>query len=220
MILTRNRPVQTGKITNNLYALRTGTVNFFIYQDGRTIICIDSGYGKKAILRALDRLGLDPKSITHLLLTHSDFDHVGGLAVFNKAEIFLSSDEEQMVNGQKARFAGCFYNSRIKKPYHLLHDNDIVETGAITIRALFTPGHTAGSISYLVNESVLFVGDTFKLVDGKVHSLRSYINMDTGQQKESIRKLAGLENIDMALTAHWGFTSEFNQAIRECKQTK
>ena len=77
------------------------------------------------------------------------------------------------------------------------------------------PGHTAGSISYLVNGVILFVGDTFKLVDGKVRSLRSYINMDTRDQEESIRKLAALENIQMALTAHWGYTREFDQAIGE-----
>jgi len=30
-------------------------------------------------------------------LTHSDFDHAGGLSLFENAEIYLSRDEEQMI---------------------------------------------------------------------------------------------------------------------------
>jgi glyoxylase-like metal-dependent hydrolase (beta-lactamase superfamily II) len=112
---------------------------------------------------------------------------------------------------------GLIYNSKIKRTYHLLNDNDIVTIGSTKIRAIATPGHTPGSMSYLVNESLLFVGDTFKLRDNRVRSLRRYINMDTEQQKESIRKLAHLDHVRLACTAHSGYTKEFNHAIRDWK---
>ena len=108
---------------------------------------------------------------------------------------------------------GVIYNSKINRPYNLLNDKDIVVVGSTKIRAISTPGHTTGSMSYLVNESILFVGDTFKLIDNRVYSIRRYINMDTEQQKESIRKLACLGNVRLACTAHTGYTKEFNEAI-------
>jgi hydroxyacylglutathione hydrolase len=217
--ITHIRPVNTAKIIDNLYAVKTGIVNFFIYKSDGDIICIDSGFRKNLIIRELNSLGIDPKSITHLFLTHSDFDHTNGLALFEKAKIYLSSDEEQMITRQKARMLGFIYNSKIERPYHLLKDNDIVAVGSIKIRAISTPGHTTGSMSYLINESVLFVGDTFKLVDNKVCSLRRYINMNTEQQKESIRKLACFDNVYLACTAHTGYTKEFNEAISDWLST-
>jgi glyoxylase-like metal-dependent hydrolase (beta-lactamase superfamily II) len=217
IFLTHLRPVKTGKITDNLYVVKTGTVNFFIYKCDEGIICIDSGFGKHLIMSQLNRIGIDPRGITHLFLTHSDFDHAGGLALFENAKIFLSSNEEPMITRKKARMIGLIYNSKIKRTYHLLNDNDVVAVGPIKIRAIATPGHTVGSMSYLVNESILFVGDTFKLIDNKVRSLRQYINMDTEQQKESIGKLARLDNVQLACTAHTGYTKEFKNAIHDWK---
>jgi hydroxyacylglutathione hydrolase len=217
MYITRIWPVETGRITDNLYAVKTRTVNFFIYKSDKAIICIDSGFGKNLIVRELDSLGLAPRGITHLFLTHSDIDHAGGLALFEKAKIYLSSDEEPMITGRKARMLGFIYNSRIKRPYHLLNDNDVVAIGPTKIKAISTPGHTAGSMSYLVDESILFVGDTFKLIDNRVCSLRRYINMDTEQQKESIRKLACLDHVQLACTAHTGYTKVFDEAISSWK---
>jgi hydroxyacylglutathione hydrolase len=213
MDITGIRPINTGIITDNLYAVKTETVNFFIYKSNEDTICIDSGFRKNLIIRELNSLDIDPKSITHLFLTHSDFDHTNGLALFEKAKIYLSSYEEQLITGRKARMLGVIYNSKINRPYNLLNDKDIVVVGSTKIRAISTPGHTTGSMSYLVNESILFVGDTFKLIDNKVYSIRRYINMNTEQQKESIRKLACLDNVRLACTAHTGYTREFNEAI-------
>ena len=55
----------------------------------------------------------------------------------------------------------------------------------------------------------------------KMHllTIRPYINMDTEQQKQSIQKLAALENIRLACTAHWGCTDEFDKAIQHRKQS-
>jgi hydroxyacylglutathione hydrolase len=210
-------PINTGSILNNLYAVKTGTANFFIYKEKENIICIDSGFGKNVIIRELNNLGINPRDITHLFLTHSDFDHADGLVVFEKAEIYLSSGEAQMITGQEARMLGFIYNFKINRPYHLLKDDDVIFVGSIKIRAISTPGHTTGSMSYLVNESVLFVGDTFKLINNKVYPKKTCINMNTEQQQESIRKLACLENVHLACTAHNGYTKEFNNAISNWK---
>ena len=217
MCITNIRPVKTGKITDGLYTVKTGTVNFFIYMGNEGIIGIDSGFGRNLIIQGLNSLGIDPESITHLFLTHSDFDHANGLAVFEKAEIYLSSAEEQLITGEEARMFGFVYNPKIKRQHHLLKDGDVVTIGSTKIKGISTPGHTTGSMSYLVDESFLFVGDAFKLVDNKVYPKRRLYNMDTKQQEESIRKLATLENVHLACTAHNGYTKEFSEAINGWK---
>ena len=210
-------PLATGKVSENIFAIKTRTVNFFVFQYAEITIAIDSGFGKNLILSQLKYLGLDPKNITHVFLTHSDFDHTGGVNLFENAKVYLSADEETMITGKRARMLGFVYNSRIKKPYQLLNDNDVVSLGRLAIHAITTPGHTPGSMSYLVNESILFVGDTFKLIDDRVYPLRRYINMDTEQQKASIRKLARLDGVKLACTAHTGYTKAFDQAIQAWK---
>ncbi len=208
-------PIKTGKITDNLYAVQTFTVNFFIYSYANGFICFDSGFIKKLILNQLEWLDIDPVKITHVFLTHSDFDHTLGLPLFKNAKIYLSSDEEQMITQKRARKMGIIYNFKINRPYSLLNDQELVTVGTSKIRAIATPGHTPGSMCYLLNESVLFVGDTFKLQNNQVYPIRRIINMDTEKQKESIRKLAHLENVQLACTAHNGCTTEFNEAIRK-----
>ena len=210
-------PIKTGRIAENLYAIKTGTVNSFIYKENRNPICIDTGFGKSIVSREIHSLGIDSNDVTHLFLTHSDIDHTDGLPIFEKAEVYLSFDEERLITRQKARMLGLIYNPKINRSYHLLKDNDIVSVGSTKIQAISTPGHTVGSMSYLINETILFVGDTFKLIDNKVYPKKSYINMNTEQQKTSIQKLAWLDHINLAFTAHNGYTQEFDKAISSWK---
>ncbi len=216
----RLHPIPTGRIADHVYAVRTGTVNFFIHEDNDHRIAIDAGFGKSILMREMKRIGIDPLDITHLFLTHSDFDHIDGVPVFGNVQVYLSRQEAPLVTRRQARMWGFVHNARLDGPYHLLDDNDVVCVGPIHVWAIATPGHTRGSMSYLVNGSLLFVGDTFKLIDGTVHPKRRYINMDTEEQIASIQKLARLRNIRLACTAHNGYTEEFEAAICNWKGMK
>lgn len=209
-------PIETGKIRDNFFVVRTATANFYVYKSGEDIICFDSGFGKSQILRELNKLGIDPKCITHVFLTHSDFDHAGGISLFENAKIYLSFDEEQMITGKKARKLGFMYNSKIIRPYHLLGNNDVITVGSTKIRAIAAPGHTPGSMCYFINEAILIVGDALRIINGKVYPIK-YYNMDTEQQKESIKKLAQLDNVQLACTGHRGYTESFKEAVMNWK---
>jgi len=214
--LDQVNPIETGKITDNLFVVRTGTANFYLYKTEHSIIAFDCGYGKCQIKRELYRLGINPESITHLFLTHSDFDHANGLSVFENAKIYLSFDEEQLINGKKARKFGVIYNSRIKREYHLLKDNDLVTVDSTKIRAIAAPGHTTGSMSYLIDNKILIIGDAFRIINGKVCPIKLY-NMDSKKHRESIRKLAKLKNVELVCTGHRGYYDRFDEAIENWK---
>jgi Zn-dependent hydrolases, including glyoxylases len=203
------RLIPTGQISENIFAIKTGSVNLFIYEKGSDRIAIDSGFGVSILKREFSLLGIDPNDISSLFLTHSDFDHASGLSVFQNAQIYLSFYEEPMITRKVARKFGIIYNQKIKRTYNLLKDNDEVTVGTIKVKAIATPGHTPGSMSYLIDDEILFVGDAFRLIDGKAYPNSPFYCMDTEKQKESIRKLAALNGIHLVLTAHGGYSNHF-----------
>lgn len=214
MPLLHVHPVDSGKIAENLYAVKTGTVNFYVYTGGSSVVCFDSGFRRRQILAGLRSLGISPENVTHVFLTHSDFDHAGGLKLLKNARIYLSSAEEQMIKGKRTPRMGIFRNSRIKRDYTLLRDGDVIKAGGADVRAIETPGHTPGSMCYVADNSMLFSGDAFRLSDGRVVAIRDNINMDTETQKASIQRLARMElDINIACTGHWGTTQDFSGAI-------
>lgn len=211
-------PRDTGVVAENLYAVRTGPVNFFIYRQAGAVICFDTGFCRQLVLRELDKLGIPPESITHVFLTHSDIDHVDGLSLFKQAQVYLSADEEVMITRKKARLWGWVYNAPIKQQYHLLRDNEVVCIGSTRIRAIATPGHTPGSMSYLLNDAVLISGDAFRVINNKILHRRAYLTMNNEQQTASVRKLASLPAVQRVCTGHSGTPQNFAELMAGWKQ--
>ena len=215
----KSRATETEGLMINLfnYFFSRG-VSMFIYTADDLPICFDTGISENTVKRGFDAMGSKPEHVKQVFLTHSDRDHVGGLNLFKNADVYLSVDEEQLVNGTTPRFFGHVPNPPLKRPYRLLRDRDIVQVGKTSVEAIATPGHTSGSMSYLVNDSILFVGDTVMLKEGKVRPLskqfsRDKVHMDIARQTESIKELAQLENISLMVTAHTGFTTDFQSAM-------
>lgn len=198
------RPIKTQRITENIYAVRTLISNFYIYSDGKNSICFDTGYVPPIIKCAVKKLGINREFVSHIFLTHSDYDHVGGIKVFKNAQIYLSEDEERMITFRKPRFLFVF-NKPIRREHQLLKDGEVIHIGKIKVESIKTPGHTPGSMSYLVNDSILFSGDTLMIHGGKITPFFWLQNMSTKTQKESIKKLFQRNGIKMICTGHSGY---------------
>lgn len=204
-------PVDTGPVTDEVAAVRTDTANFFIYRSEGYAVCFDTGYRRGLIREELSKLGIAPSEVTHVFLTHADIDHVRGVGLFRNAEVYLSHIEKQLLQGIRSP-RRAVRSPRILRPCSLLHDGDIVRIGSSTVLAIETPGHTPGSMSYLLGGTYLFTGDTCKFADGKAYA-GSHYTMDIEGQKASIRKLAVLQNIKYVCTAHSGVSDDFERAF-------
>ena len=94
---------------------------------------------------ALARLGLAPKDIDLVILSHGHIDHVGSLPLFAQALIVMTTRE-------RAEPAPLYFGSARPIPwpkatYHLIDQDTLVCEGLTLIP---TPGHTPGHLSALV----------------------------------------------------------------------
>ena len=202
-------PVQTGKITENLYVVNTDTVDFYIYRGGGYAICFDTGYRPRVIRRELSKLDVDPDGVTHVFLSHADLDHTIGLRVFKNAAVYLSADEVQMISGFRSP-RRAVRSPRIPREYRLLRDNDVVTAGAPASGRLRRQ-------PYAAQWPILWTIHTFiwryLQAQRRTGYAGKHYTMDYETQKDSIRKLARLQNIEWVLTAHSGYTRILNALL-------
>lgn len=105
-------------------------------------VLVDAPGDASVIMDALQ--GTNP---TCILITHGHLDHIGALAEL-KETLKISVAAHQSDSGRLPL-----------TPEMLLRDDDIIAFGKLAISVLHTPGHTPGSLCFLIN-SHLFSGDT------------------------------------------------------------
>ncbi len=209
-------PVITQELVPGVYAIQDDYVNLFLVKSGKAYIAIDAGTRAENVQKALVQLGIDPRAVKAVFLTHSDADHIGALSLFGKAVIYLPKPEQQMVNGQTPRF--LFLKNRLDHAYELLEPGQTLQVSGINIQGISTPGHTPGSYCYWVNGIYLFTGDSMGLKNGKVQGFNDLFNMDSKTQEVSLGKLADLPGVEFIFTAHYGFTDNFQKAFESWKE--
>jgi hydroxyacylglutathione hydrolase len=203
-------PVETRQVTEDVYSIKTKYVNMYLVKDGGNFIAIDAGTKKGAVKDELKKLDIDPDRVRAVLLTHSDGDHAGGISLFDKAVIYLPEDEEQVINGETGRFL-WFGNKIDTENYKLLKDKSF-RIGDLKIRLIPTPGHTAGSTCYIVNDRYLFTGDAVALDNGTIARFPKIINKNARKAKRSMNNLTGLDGVQYIFTAHYGYTDNYKAA--------
>jgi len=204
--------IDTKEVVHGIYAIKDTFVNMYLVKESDYYVAVDAGNDMKVISDGLKKFNIDPEKVRAVLLTHSDGDHVAALKLFKNATVYLSKDEEQMITGKTARMLSK-HNKIDTKIYALLNDGQTFRVGTIPIEGILTPGHTPGSMSYLINGKYLFVGDAFGLKNGKVDKPNDFFTDDMKTAIHSFDKINRLPNAKYIFTAHSGYSSDYKSAV-------
>ena len=118
-----------------------GCLSYIIGSNGEALV-IDPTYPPIKYIEFAEKEGLKIKKVID---THQHADHVSAasqLANRSNAELYFSAREEYSLEHKKAK------------------DGELISIGNKQIRVMHTPGHTAGSMTYVLDEMYAFVGDT------------------------------------------------------------
>src|SRR3954451_9115366 len=115
---------------------------------------VDAGGPVQPLIDKADELDLTP---THVLLTHHHGDHVSELGTLLERwpDLQVLAHPEERVPGTTGE----------------LQPDEELEAGGLPVKALHTPGHTAGMLALLVAGTDVFTGDT--LFKGSVGGVRA-----------------------------------------------
>ena len=208
--------IETGNVVDNIFAIKDSFVNMFLIKDNDQYVAVDAGNSLENIAAEFKKLNIDPGQVITVMLTHTDRDHVAALKLFKNAKVYFSRPEGQMINGKKSKFF-MFGNHIYPKTYTLLDDQQILDVGNLRIKGILTPGHTSGSMCYLINDKYLFIGDALKIKSGKIDEFNHFFNMDSKIAHESIGKITNLPGTEYIFTAHYGYTADYQNAVKSWK---
>lgn len=209
-------PIETAYLVDSIYTIKDDIANIYLIKNGESYISIDAGNSVEGVKEGLKRLNINSDYISAVLLTHTDGDHVNGLSVYAKATVYISKQEEQMINGQTSRFA-FFKNSLSGRAYTTVDDGQVIDLLSSKIQGILVSGHTPGSMCFLVNDKYLFTGDALSFKDGKIDRFNHFFNMDSETAAKSMSKLTQLPNAQYIFTAHYGYSSEYKNAVSDWK---
>jgi N-acyl homoserine lactone hydrolase len=119
----------------------------------------------------LSALGLDPKDVDAVFLGHLHFDHAGGLHDFCHAEVHVHQRE---LEAAREPADHAYFADEFAAPHRwrcTCCEYDLVPG----VRAIETPGHTAGHMSMLIElpkgRPILLCGDAADLEENLEHEI-------------------------------------------------
>jgi hydroxyacylglutathione hydrolase len=201
--------------------------NVYLLSGGEELALVDAGagWGEDRFLDNVRSLGYEPERIRHIFLTHAHADHAGGAASLAErlgAQVYLSElEREALENADEealglsiARRNGYYpedYRLRPCKVDVTLRGDERLRCGDLELVVIPTPGHSAGSVCFLVDTgegAALFAGDTV-FAGGRISLILSP-GSDLLAMQESVAHLGGL-NVASLLPGHGIFPLQGGQ---------
>jgi glyoxylase-like metal-dependent hydrolase (beta-lactamase superfamily II) len=152
-------------------------VNVFLIETNDALYLIDTGYPgfHNVILRKIASL---KKELRIILLTHSHYDHFGNVALIkektNAPVAIHRLDAPDLHMGKTALgsvsivgtigklllpVAEKFFPPHVACADILLEDGDHLNNFGFDAKVIHTPGHTRGSCTFIIQDSIAFTGD-------------------------------------------------------------
>ena len=212
---------EPAKVFDNLYFVGGKVHSAWALTTRDGIILIDTIYpynSAELIIGGMQKLGLDPKDIKYLLVSHAHADHIGGAEMLQaryRPRVVMGGPDWNLVERYPNR-----YKTMAPKRDIVATDGMKIALGDAAVTVWLTPGHTPGTLSYTFTVldrgrpvNVAYSGGTaFNFVnntpDPGIRNFQTYID---SQQRFAAR--AAATGATVLLSNH----SEFDIAVTKNK---
>lgn len=198
-----------GELGSNTYVLKDPTSG--------TACVIDCGEYTSRLEAALEGLEL-----RYILLTHGHFDHILGVPALKEkhpeAKVLIHAGDERCLTDERSNL---LFGRASFVPFcadATVADGEELQFDGATIRVMHTPGHSEGSVCYLMEENkMIFTGDTlFHMSCGRT----DFYGSDPQKMRESLKRLSGLDDDYKVFPGHNSTTSmavekQYNVFLRD-----
>ena len=155
-----NQPIDAFRVHGNTWYVGTNGLSSILIETDAGLILIDGALPQSSEQIAVNirELGFDPLDIEAILVSHAHFDHAGGVAAFQRltrANVYTSEagaetlssgrlsegDPQYIVDSDAGTFPAI-------ENVTAVGDGEFVSVGSTNVRAVYTPGHTMGGVTW------------------------------------------------------------------------
>ncbi|HET7158628.1 MAG TPA: MBL fold metallo-hydrolase, partial [Burkholderiales bacterium] len=180
---------EPAKVFDNLYFVGGKIHSAWALTTREGIILIDTIYpynSEELIVGGMKKVGLDPKDIKYVVVSHAHQDHIGGAEMLQKrygTRVVMSAPDWELVEKYPNRF-----KTMAPKRDIVATDGMKLTLGDSTVSIWFTPGHTDGTISFTFQVldrakpvNVVYSGGTalvyeWHTPEWSIRNMQTYIN--------------------------------------------
>lgn len=210
---------EPAKVFDDLYFVGGKIHSSWALTTREGIILIDTIFpynSEELIVGGLQKLGLDPRQIKYLIISHAHTDHIGGAEMLQKkygARVVMGAPDWDTVEKYPKR-----YTTMAPKRDIVATDGMKITLGGRTVTIWTTPGHTPGTLSYTFTAldrgrtvNIAYSGGTaFNFVnntpDPGIRNFQIYID----SQKKMAGKAAAV-HATVLLSNHSEFDNAYNK---------
>src|SRR5581483_10639986 len=157
------QPLMTHQLKPDVYWVEGGGGNSGVIIGGQGVIVVDAKTTPAGGKELLDDIAkITPKPVTTVILTHSDGDHVNGLASFPAGVRIIAHENNKKEQQQALAAGGRNTPPADRLPTQTVSKNrETLKIDGVGVELLhWVPAHTSGDlVVYLPSQKIVFTGD-------------------------------------------------------------
>lgn len=150
---------------------------------------------EKTLGSQLDEIGISPKDIAYLAMSHSHSDHTGNANRFKSSTLIIQEEEYDAIFSDKAKELGfepeTYKDLKNSKTIKINGDYDVFGDGQVIIKRAIghTPGHQMLYVNLKESGPIILSGDLYHFTKNRDHSRVPSFNFSKEDTLKSMKEI-------------------------------